>query len=83
MWIDYIAYLCDIKFSTEAMSALQQLVGTNLSEIHNEVKKIKQYLGGKKKTAEIEDVLKVVSKARIESVFNLTDAIAKRDRARL
>jgi len=80
-WIDYIGYLNDLKFTPEAISALQQLVGTNLSEINNEVKKIQQYLGNKKKTAELDDILKVVSRARIESVFNLTDAIGRRDKA--
>jgi DNA polymerase-3 subunit delta len=63
------------------VAALQQLVGTNLSEINNEVKKIQQFIGSKKKTIELEDVLKVVSRARIESVFNLTDAIGRRDKA--
>jgi DNA polymerase III subunit delta len=81
VWIDYIAYLHDLKFSGEALAAMQELVGTNLSEVHNEVRKIHQYLAGKKKDVELEDVLKVVSRARIESVFHLTDAIGRRDRA--
>lgn len=79
-WIEYIAYLCEIKISREASSALQQLVGTNLSEIHNEVVKIRSYINGRKQI-ELADVLDVVSKARIDNVFDLTDAIAKRDRA--
>lgn len=79
-WIEYIAYLCEVKISREANSALQQLVGTNLSEIHNEVLKIKSYTNGRK-NIELADVLDVVSKARIDNVFSLTDAIAKRDRA--
>ncbi len=81
MWIDYIAHLNDVTFASEAVSALQELVGTNLSELNNEVKKIRQYIGAKRRTVALEDVLKVVSRARIESVFNLTDAIGRRDRA--
>lgn len=81
MWIDYIAYLNNVKLTAEAVAALQELVGTNLSEVNNEVKKIQQYLGAQKRTIELDDVLKVVSRARIESVFNLTDAIGRRDRA--
>lgn len=80
MWIEYISYLNDLKISRESVSALQELVGTNLNELNNEMKKIKQYIGAKRKNVEIEDVLKVVSRARIESVFNLTDAIGRRDR---
>lgn len=80
IWIDYIAHLNNVKLSGEAVSALQELVGTNLSEINNEIKKIQQYLGDKCKTIALQDVLKVVSRARVENVFNLTDAIGRRDR---
>ncbi len=81
MWIDYIAYLNEVKLTSEATAAIQELVGTNLSEVNNEVIKIKQYLGAKKKTIDLDDVLAVVSRARVESVFSLTDAIGRRDRA--
>lgn len=89
MWIDYIAFLNDVQISPEGIAAIQELVGTNLSEVNNEVKKIRQYLtssvAGASTSSKIqiglEDVLKVVSRARIESVFNLTDAIGRRDRA--
>ncbi len=80
-WVDYIAYLHGLKFTPEAVGVIQQLVGTSLSEIQNEIKKIQQYMGADKKTVDVEDVLKVVSRARIESVFNLTDALGRRDRA--
>lgn len=79
-WIDYIAGMHGIAMNNEAISAMQQLVGSNLSEINNEMQKIRASIGDRK-NATIEDVMRVVSKARIESVFNLTDAIAKRDRA--
>lgn len=81
VWIGYIADLYDLRFSNEAIAALQELVGTSLSEIQNEIKKIRQYLANKRKTVALEDVLKVVSRARIESVFNLTDAIGRQDRS--
>jgi DNA polymerase III subunit delta len=81
MWIDYIAYLNEIKLTSEATAAIQELVGTNLSEVNNEVIKIKQFIGANKKTIDLDDVLKVVSRARVESVFSLTDAIGRRDRA--
>lgn len=79
-WIDYIGYLNEVKLTPDAASALQQLVGTNLSEINNEVMKIRSYVNDRK-VVELEDVLKVVSKARIDNVFSLTDAIARRDKS--
>lgn len=57
-----------------------QLVGQNLSEINNETMKLKQYLGDKTE-ATIDDVLKVVSHARVDSIFDLTNAIGRRDRS--
>ena len=79
-WIDYIGYLNEVKLKPDAVSALQQLVGTNLSEINNEVMKIRSYVNDRQ-VVELEDVLKVVSKARIDNVFSLTDAIARRDKS--
>ena len=80
-WIDYIAYLNEVKITADAKAAIQELVGTNLSEINNEVRKIRHYLSGhSKKIIELSDVLNVVSRSRIESVFNLTDAIGRQDR---
>ena len=72
----------EVKLKPDAVSALQQLVGTNLSEINNEVMKIRSYVNDRQ-VVELEDVLKVVSKARIDNVFSLTDAIARRDKSRL
>jgi DNA polymerase-3 subunit delta len=79
IWIDYIGYLQKVKISSDAQAALHQLVGSNLSDVNNEVEKLKIFIGGKN-NIEIEDVLKVVSRARIENVFSLTDAIAKQNR---
>src|SRR5690606_8596 len=45
MWVDYIAYLNGVKFAPDAAAGVIQLVGTNLSEINNEVQKIRQFLG--------------------------------------
>lgn len=84
VWIDYIGYLNEVTIKPDAVAALQQLVGTNLSEINNEVKKIKLFIGDRKEnknTVELDDVMTVVSKARIDTVFTLTDAIARQDRS--
>lgn len=79
-WIDYIAFQQGLELSTESRSLLQQFVGVNLSEIHNEVKKLKNYLAERKKV-EPEDVLAVVSHSKVESIFDLTNAIGRKDRA--
>lgn len=79
-WIDYIGHNHDLKFSPDARTMILQLVGQNLSEINNETMKLKQYLGDKTE-ATIDDVLKVVSHARVDSIFDLTNAIGRRDRS--
>lgn len=80
VWIEYIAAMNGVEFTSEAVAVLQQLVGTNLSEIQNEIQKIRSSSNDKKKF-DVADVLSTVSRSRIESVFNLTDAISRRDRA--
>lgn len=80
VWIEYIAHLTGLKLEQDATHAILQLVGTNLSEVASEMKKIKSFLGDRH-LVKVDDVLTVVSKARIENVFNLTEAISRRDRA--
>jgi DNA polymerase-3 subunit delta len=85
-WIDYIAYLNNVSISSEAKIALQELVGTNLSELSNEILKICQFIGDKKSSEktciEINHVLEVVSRSRVENIFSLTEAIGQRDRSK-
>ena len=80
MWIDYIAYMQGLKLNSDAAHAILQLVGTNLSEVANEMIKIRSYMGERSQVT-LEDVMQVMSKARIESVFSLTEAIARRDKS--
>ncbi len=80
MWIEYIAFQNGLEISKDARSLIQQFIGQSLSEINNEVRKLKDFIGGKKKI-EAEDVLNVVSKSKVNSVFDLTNAIGRRDRA--
>lgn len=79
-WIDYIAYNHDIKMSRPAIDLLHQLVGSQLSDLNSEVAKLKQFLGDINEVTE-EHILKVVSRVRMDSVFDLTEAIGKKDRA--
>lgn len=78
-WINYLAQNFELKFSQEAIHRLHRLVGNNLSELNNQIEKIKNYVG-EKSVIDIADVNSVVSNSREESVFDFTKAIGKKDR---
>lgn len=80
-WIRSIAKKYALVLSTDAVTTVHQLVGSNLQDIDGELLKLSQYLGDKKKVS-TDDVLKVVSRLRIDSVFDLTEAIGRNDRER-
>ena len=89
-WIDFLAKRHAVRFGDEAASALQQVVGSNLSDLDGEIRKISIYCGGKQKAgsarqtveASVDDVMKVASRVKIESVFDFADAVGRNDRAR-
>lgn len=80
MWVEYIAQKNDVEISREAVQMMIQFVGNNLSEIQNEMGKLRSFIGERNKI-EAEDVLKSVSHSRIENVFDLANAIGRADRA--
>jgi DNA polymerase-3 subunit delta len=80
-WIRLICKKQGLILGSEAVELMHQLVGSNLSDIHAETLKLAQFVGERKKVTN-EDVLSVVSHVRIDSVFDLTDAIGQGDRAR-
>lgn len=77
-WIDYLAYRNEIAIAREAAHMLRQFVGVNLSELNSEISKLKTYLGDRRQI-ETKDVLQVVSQSRVDRIFDLTDAIGRRD----
>jgi len=77
-WIDYIATQEDIKLTRGANALLHQLVGAQLIELKKAIIKLKTSTD--KKRLEEEDVLKVISRTKIDNIFELTDAIGKRDK---
>ena len=77
-WIDYLVVTEGLDIHRKARSLLQQLVGSNLSELRNEIIKIKSYIGGRLNISE-DDILRVVSRSRLHSVFDLTDAIGQKN----
>lgn len=80
-WIHRIAKRHKLTIENEAASLLQQLVGTYLSDINNEMLKLSQYLGQRTQVS-FDDVLQIVSKSRVENVFELATAIGQQDRVR-
>ena len=77
-WIQYIAHSEGLQIDNEATHLIYQLVGGRLSEIKNEILKIKVHLHGQTFIQAI-DVLQIASKSRVYSVFDLTDAIGKKN----
>jgi DNA polymerase-3 subunit delta len=80
-WVRSIAKKHGLQLTAGAVDLMQQLVGSNLADIDAEMGKLAGYLGEKKKAGE-DEVMKVVSHVKLDSVFELTDAIGTRDRAR-
>ena len=78
-WIDYLAFRAGVKITREAAQLLRQFVGANLTEINNEIGKLKDYVG-ERVQVEAQDVLQVVSQTKVDRIFDLTDAIGRRDR---
>lgn len=80
-WIHYMANRQGLRLDQSAALQLLHLVGGNLSELNNEIVKLKTYYADEDKVLFIDDILKVVSKKRIDSVFDLTNAVGLGDRA--
>lgn len=79
-WIDYISFQLELKMGPSHYALVHQLVGNNLMEIRNELMKLKQFLGDRENPTE-DDILKVITSSKVEKVFELTDALGKKDKA--
>jgi DNA polymerase-3 subunit delta len=77
-WIKYIAQRNNLKMSQDAIFLLHQLVGSNLNEVQNEILKLRQYSKDGEQITEVE-VAKVVSRSRVDSVFEFTEALGHKD----
>jgi DNA polymerase-3 subunit delta len=78
-WINHLAQNNELKFSIDATHRLHRLVGNNLSELENQILKLKSYIGSKT-VVELKDINEVVSNSKEESVFDFTRAIGQKDR---
>lgn len=75
-----LALSCNVTFTNGGLKLFCKRVGTNLIEVRGELEKLVGYLG-ERDIAEEDDVAAIVSDTRIESVFELTDAIGQGDRS--
>ena len=68
----------DVTLTGDALKLFCKRVGTNLVEVQGELEKLVGYLG-ERDLAEESDVAAIVSGTRIESIFDLTDALGQGD----
>lgn len=78
-WVKYIAGNLGLDIADDAILLLARLVGSHLSEIEAELKKLADFLGDRKRI-EVSDVAQVVSRSKEENVFDFTRAIGESDR---
>lgn len=68
----------NVTLTGEGLKLFCKRVGTNLVEVQGELEKLAGYLG-ERDIADEKDVAAIVSDTRIESIFDLTDAIGEGD----
>ena len=75
-----LAKSTNLTLTADALKLFCKRVGTNLAEVQGEMDKLSGYLG-ERDLADEADVAAVVSDTRIESIFDLTDAMGRGDRS--
>ncbi len=66
-----------VRFTEDALALFCRRVGANLQEVSGELTKLSAYLG-EQSLADVAEVQAVVSDTRVDSVFELTDALGKK-----
>jgi len=77
-WVTEEAHTLGKKLRRDAIDELVHRAGTRLSDIANALRQVAQYVGGQSAIT-VEDVVAACSEVAEESVWALTDAIAKSD----
>jgi DNA polymerase-3 subunit delta len=70
-----------VDFSEEGLRTFCRRVGSNLQEIAGELDKLFSYLG-ERKVVDSDDVKAIVSDIRVDSIFELTDALGRQESGR-
>lgn len=68
------------SFTEDAMALLCRRLGSDLQEIHGELNKLFSYMG-QRTLVDVSDVAAVVSDTRVDSIFDLTNAMGERKTA--
>lgn len=76
-WIKYMAQNFGKSIGSSAVSLLHELIGNNLLDIFHEMEKLALFSGEKNEITK-DDVEKMISSLRTESVFELVDHIGNR-----
>ena len=77
-WIKFICNKHSVEIEKDVPDLLLEIVGPSLMEIQNEVLKLSCYTGKGRKVSST-DVITVASKIRLKNIFNLTEAIGKKN----
>lgn len=80
-WIHFIAQKMNLNIDPDGIALLHQFVGSSLVDIQSELQKLGQYIGTRNHIT-VKDVMEVVSKIRVQSVFDLSRAIGENDKAK-
>ena len=78
-WIGKRAKSNGVKISSEASSLLANFIGNHLRLLSNEIDKLASYVG-EGKTINADDVRKLSAQVQEARIFDLTDALAQRNR---
>lgn len=74
-WLKYLSHKHQLQFSFSSKQLFKELAGNKLADIQIELKKLKLYIGSGKTKVTDQDVLACSSRLKIESIFELTEAI--------
>ena len=78
-WINKRARKVDVTITPEATALLANFIGNNLRLLTNELDKLATYVG-KGQTINVEDVRQLSAQVQEARIFDLTDALAQRNR---
>ena len=67
------------SFTEDALALFCRRSGTSLMEIDGELQKLFQYTGQDRKLVDVSDVEEIVSDTRVDSIFDMVNAIGRRE----
>ncbi|MBK9294798.1 MAG: DNA polymerase III subunit delta [Oligoflexia bacterium] len=80
-WIHHIAKKHGVSLTPQAVELVRECVGAHLSDINNELAKAVSYVGSVKSELDVDDLKSVISRTRVDSVFQLVNSMSSSDTA--